>query len=92
MHDRKTLHVAHLDAFAAFCAARGWVRENAKGAFEVLRMRKAGESLPLLVYRKGKNAQGGDIVHYTVYGHSLGLALDFYDRRRNKAVPSSSGD
>jgi hypothetical protein len=51
MADRATLHLTKLDEFSAFAATRGYVREPAKGDYEVLRLRR-GEEPPLLYYRR----------------------------------------
>lgn len=48
MADRATLHLSKLGAFAAWMAMRGWAREDTKGVYEVLRLRR--ENGPTLVF------------------------------------------
>ena len=51
MARRNLLHVSKLDVFAAWAATQGYVREDPKGDYEVLRLRRAGKP-PVLFYRK----------------------------------------
>lgn len=51
MARRNLLHVTKLDAFAAWAETQGYVREDTKGDYEVLRLRFTGKP-PVLFYRK----------------------------------------
>jgi|1185.fasta_scaffold03177_5 hypothetical protein len=52
MADRATLHLSKLDDFSEFAATRGYVREETRGDYEILRLRR-GKEAPLLYYRRG---------------------------------------
>lgn len=63
MADRATLALHKLDAFAEWAKSKGYEREETKGHYEVLRLRKPGAA-PLLYFRRD---QGGG-VHATAQG------------------------
>lgn len=65
MRSRNALHVNSLEDFARFCESDGWLREDTKGEWEVLRMVKEGKRGPLLVYKGAQNPE-----HFTIEGHS----------------------
>jgi hypothetical protein len=71
-----TLHLTKLDAFANWAAQQGYVREQTKGVYEVLRLRREPEP-PLLYYRH----EGGD--HATSTGRATSL-VDRWIRERRR--------
>jgi len=49
--DRATLHLKRIDAFAEWAGMNGYRREDTRGAYEVLKLRKKG-SKPLIYYTR----------------------------------------
>lgn len=83
---RCELHVSKLREFADFCTGRGWVEEPPVGEYEVLRMRRKGNKIPLFVYRKAKVTE-----HYTVSGVALIMVAAYLkDKREQKDSHASS--
>lgn len=74
---RCLLSLSKIDNFAAWAATHGWQREETKGAFEVLRLRKDGK---LAVYYKRLDAKE----HATVFGVGARLVRDWLRERRNE--------
>lgn len=54
---RSLLHLDHLDEFRAWSEARGWKSEPCKGFYEVLRMRHASHSAPVIFYKRAEAKQ-----------------------------------
>lgn len=52
MADRSILHITKLEDFKEWLIKDGWVIEEPKGTWEVLRARKEGRRNPLIVYCK----------------------------------------
>lgn len=86
MSDRNLLHITQRDAFAAFCAKRGWVEESCKGAYEVLRMEHPKQLHPLIVYKKLRATE-----HLTVYDASERLATLFFEQSRSQRRSATHG-
>ena len=81
---RNRLAVSKLEEFAKFCASRSWIREETKGVFEVLRMRKDSEKDRLLVYTRDKTEAGGEVQHLTLYGHAERMFNKYIKGRSNE--------
>jgi len=62
MANRNLLHLNQLELFKNWLLDNGWQIEKCKGHYEVLRARRLGERLPLIVYRKDKD----NLVHLSV--------------------------
>ena len=52
MADRSRLHITKLEDFKEWLIKDGWVIEEPKGTWEVLRARKEGRRNPLIIYCK----------------------------------------
>ncbi len=50
--DRHTLHLSKLDEFAEWAKSKGYLREETKGTYEVLRLRHYEGGKPLLFYAR----------------------------------------
>lgn len=75
---RCQLHTSKLLDFTDFCSRKGWWVEPTVGEYEVLRMRKEGNKIPLLVYRKAKVTE-----HYTVSGVALIMVAAYLKEKRD---------
>lgn len=83
MADRATLAFSKLDEFAEWAATKGWVREETKGEYEVLRLRKASKPKPLLFYTRAHAKE-----HATIPYGAEGLVRSWFQHRR-RATPES---
>ena len=73
MRTRNLLHKTKLKEFQTFCESLGYQKEEAKGEYEVLRMR-GSEGVAIIYERYGEKARGD---HYTTFGLSTKLAEKF---------------
>lgn len=70
-----------LAAFQEFCEHFGWVAQDCKGEYEVLRMRHPDISEPLIVHKRLKTACG-NVPHYlTTWGQSQRMATEYIGHR-----------
>lgn len=69
---RSLLSLRKLDDFRTFCKECGWNEETPVGDYEILRMRRKGNALPLIVYKKAEATE-----HATVFGISYVMACKF---------------
>lgn len=84
---RSRLHVNSLDQFAQFCESHGWVREEPKGFYQVLRMRHPSCLDPLIVHKRLTNSAGNELVHLTLHGHSETMVSRYLRyKKQNKVV------
>ena len=77
MADRCLLTLHLLDAFAAWAAGEGWVREENKGVYDVLRLRR--EKVVHVFYRKNSAT-----VHATVPDPAHSLVRRWIRSKRKK--------
>lgn len=77
MRSRALLHKNKLDDFSDFLKSRGWTLEQPVG-YEVLRAFHPSVRGPLLLHER----LTGD--HYTAWGLSLQLVLDYLRQKRRK--------
>lgn len=82
---RCELHTSKLREFAEYCTTKGWVEEPTIGEYEVLRMRRSTNKLPLLIYRKLRQTE-----HYTVSGVALILVAAYLRDKRTGKYPGNS--
>lgn len=80
---RNRLHVNELEAFAEFCASKGWTRQEPK-ANEALRMRHPEWRDPLIVHRRSSASSGGELVHLTTWNNSETLLGRFLLSKRDQ--------
>lgn len=80
MRDRALLHVSKLDRFAEWAIAQGYVREQTKGVFEVLRLRKP-DGHPVIFYTRNDAKE-----HVTAHGAGYELVRRWL-RTRAKGAP-----
>lgn len=73
---RSLLALAKLEEFAAWAIAQGYRREPVKGTYEVLRLRKQGES-PVLYFKRDKGP-----FHATSYGEGTALVQKWINTRK----------
>lgn len=80
---RGLLPLGFVDEFAEYAAGHGWRREETKGIYEVLRMRKEGAPKPMLLFRRegAFHASIGDD-----QPAAEGLALQFLRSRKEKGA------
>ena len=79
MAERGLLHLSRIDAFAAWLEARGWVRQEAKGLYEVLRMRHPGHVAPMILFARIRSR------HATTQGGVHRLVREFINETRKEA-------
>lgn len=81
MANRNSLHVSKLQEFRAFCEGRGWIVAAPKGEFEVLRMTKPNEQVPLIVHRRLASRTKTELQHLSVHGHSERMVRKFLNQK-----------
>ena len=92
MRARNLLHKNQLEDFASWLEKRGWIRNDPKGEYEVLRMWHRQHKQPIIVHEKLATNAGGTVQHLTVWGMGLGLSKKFIaERRRERAALRKSG-
>jgi len=64
---RSDLHVNKLGDFALYLMCNGWVAEEPRGEWEVLRMRHKDTPSPLLIHKSKHTTVSG---HLTLHGSS----------------------
>ena len=74
---RNLLALSKLEEFAVWAVSQGYRREPTKGTYEVLRLRKKGES-PVLFFRRDKGE------HATSYGDGTALVQLWINTRKEK--------
>lgn len=84
MADRSRLHITKLEDFKEWLIKDGWVIEEPKGQWEVLRARKEGRRNPLIVYCK-MNAKE----HLSVMDRDRGVIGTFL---RDSKKPQTNAD
>lgn len=76
-YNRDLIHISKLDEFSTFLTSRGWVLEEPKGAFVVLRARHPKVAEPLVFYKRAHTD------HLTCqYGLQATLAEQFIREQR----------
>jgi hypothetical protein len=75
--DRALLHIKKVEEFARWCEQQGWIREEAQGEFEVLRMRHGSTRERLYIHGRSSTQMGAALQHVTVWGASERLAREF---------------
>ena len=78
---RSLLALTKLVDFAAWAVCQGYTIEPTKGKYEVLRLRKKGQS-PLLYFRREKGMMGGEPEHATSYGDGTTLVQQWLNSRK----------
>lgn len=82
---RDLLHKTKLEDFKAWLIKDGWIIENPKGLYEVLRATKT-QRKPLIVFEKDNSKQ-----HYTIQDKYVGLVYQFIkDKKSYKDTDQSS--
>ena len=74
---RYRLHHKHLDDFRAYLIGKGWVIEDTKGMFEVLRAKHPDRKRPLIIYTKLDAKE-----HYSVDDRDWKILNDFLRVRK----------
>ena len=76
---RNLLSLSKLEEFAVWAVSQGYRRETTKGTYEVLRLRKRGES-PVLFCKRDKGE------HATSYGDGTALVQLWINTRKHDKV------
>jgi hypothetical protein len=76
MADRHTLHKSKLEDFKEWLINDGWVIENIKGFYEVLRAKKGKRTI--LIYSKLEAKE-----HYTIPDNCMGIFIAYLKSRKN---------
>ena len=74
---RNLLALSKLEEFAKWAVSQGYRREPTKGTYEVLRLRKKGES-PVLYFKRDKGE------HATSYGEGTALVKQWINTRKHE--------
>lgn len=82
MANRCTLSVSKLGDFKEWLKRDGWIIQEPKGYWEVLRAVKQGRKRPLVVYKRMDTLRGNEIEHYTVEDRDMGVVWAFLKSRK----------
>lgn len=81
MANRSTLAVSKLGDFKEWLKRDGWIIQEPKGYWEVLRAVKQGRKRPLIVYKRTDTNNDTELVHYTVEDRDMGVVWAFLKTR-----------
>ena len=83
MANRHTLSVNKLQEFKEWLKRNGWIIQEPKGFYEVLRADKKGRKFPLIVYWRKATNNNKELVHYTVLDRDMGVIKAYLKERKN---------
>jgi len=85
MADRHTLSVNKIDDFKKWLASDGWVLQETKGVYEVLRATKQGKKYPMIIYGRDKTDGNTRLVHLTVLDRDMTILKQYLrDKKEHK--------
>ena len=88
MANRSTLAVSQLEDFKKWLNLDGWIIQEPKGEWEVLRAVKPGRKKPLIVYERMETNNDTKLVHLTVEDRDMGVVWAFL--KANKGEPTEA--
>ena len=82
MANRHILSTTRLGDFKTYLISQGYIINEPKGNYEVLRASKKGRKHPLIVYERLTNNAGTPLVHLTVMDRDASVVRNFLKSKK----------
>ena len=89
MADRHTLSVNKIDDFKQWLVNNGWLLQETKGVYEVLRAYKQGRGCPMIIYGRDTTNGNAQLVHFTVLDSDMPVVKQYLRCKKERANEQS---